>query len=33
MKLPEDRRGDGEEPEAGLTTRGRGLGPGRAALW
>jgi hypothetical protein len=32
-KLPEDQRGDGDEPEAGLTTRGRGLGPGRAALW
>jgi hypothetical protein len=32
-KLPEDRRGDGDEPEAGLTTRGRGPGPGRTALW
>jgi hypothetical protein len=33
LKLPEDRRGDRDEPEAGLTTRGRGPGPGRAALW
>jgi hypothetical protein len=32
-KLPEDRRGDGTEPEGGLTTRGCGPGPGRAALW
>jgi hypothetical protein len=32
-KLPEDRRGDGTEPEGGLTTRGRGPGPGHSALW
>jgi hypothetical protein len=32
-KLLENRRGDGTEPEGGLTTRGCGPGPGRAALW
>jgi hypothetical protein len=29
-KLPENRRGDGEEPLVGLTTRGRDLGMARA---
>jgi hypothetical protein len=33
LKLPDDRRGDGEGPGASLTTRGRGPAPGRAALW
>jgi hypothetical protein len=32
-ELPENRRGDGEEPLVGLTTRGRGLGLARAPLW
>jgi hypothetical protein len=30
MKLPEDRRGDGEGPRAGLTIGQCGPGPGRA---
>jgi hypothetical protein len=30
MKLPEDRRGDGDEPRAGHTTGQRGPGLGRA---
>jgi hypothetical protein len=29
MKLPEDRRGDGDEPQAGHTTRRRGPAPSR----
>jgi hypothetical protein len=29
----EDQTRAGEGPEAALTTRGRGLGPGRAHLW
>jgi hypothetical protein len=29
-KLPEDRRGDGDEPRAGHTTGRRGPAPGRA---
>jgi hypothetical protein len=33
LKLPENRRGDGEEPLGGHTTRGRGLGLARAHLW
>jgi hypothetical protein len=32
-ELPEDRRGDGEEPLVGHTTRGRDLGLARAPLW
>jgi hypothetical protein len=32
-KLPENRRGDGEEPLVGHTTRGRGVGLARAPLW
>jgi hypothetical protein len=32
-KLPENRRGDGEEPLVGLTTRGRDLGLARSPLW
>jgi hypothetical protein len=32
-KLLEDQRGDGAEPEGGLTTMGRGPGPSHAALW
>jgi hypothetical protein len=32
-KLLEDRRGDGTEPEGGLTTRGHDPGSSRAALW
>jgi hypothetical protein len=32
-KLPENQRGDGMEPGGGLTTRERGPGLGRAALW
>jgi hypothetical protein len=33
LELPEDRRGDGEEPLVGHTTRGRGLGLAHAPLW
>jgi hypothetical protein len=33
MKLPEDRRGDGADPESGHTTRGHGLPLARAGLW
>jgi hypothetical protein len=33
QELLEDRRGDGEEPLVGHTTRGRGLGLARAYLW
>jgi hypothetical protein len=32
-ELPEDRRGDGEEPLVGHTTTGRDLGLARAPLW
>jgi hypothetical protein len=32
-KLPENRRGDGQEPLVGNTTRGRGLGLACAPLW
>jgi hypothetical protein len=32
-KLPESRRGDGEGPQGGHTTRGRGLPLARAHLW
>jgi hypothetical protein len=32
-ELPEHRRGDGEEPLVGHTTRGCGLGLARAPLW
>jgi hypothetical protein len=32
-RLPEDRTGDRGGPQGGLTTRGRGPAPGRAALW
>jgi hypothetical protein len=32
-KLLENRRGDEKEPGVGLTIRGHGPGPGRAALW
>jgi hypothetical protein len=33
MKLLEDRKGDGEEPQGGHTTRGRGLPLAHAHLW
>jgi hypothetical protein len=32
-KFPEDRRGDGEGPQGGHTTRGRGVPLARAHLW
>jgi hypothetical protein len=31
MKLPEDQRGDGDEPRAGHTIGRRGLAPGRTS--
>jgi hypothetical protein len=33
LKLPENRRGDGKEPQGGHTTRGRSLPLAHAHLW